>query len=133
MACGARSSRVRRRRCQKELLPKQPEALAGRGLRRVVNATGVVLHTNLGRSVLSERAALAAYDAATGYSNLEYDLHSGARGSRYDHAVPLLTEVTGAEDALVVNNCAGATLPALAAVVASKGSEAPEVIVLAVS
>ena len=103
--------------------------LAGRGLRRVVNATGVVLHTNLGRSVLSERAALAAYDAATGYSNLEYDLHSGARGSRYDHAVPMLRELTGAEDALVVNNCAGATLLALAAVVASKGSEAPEVIV----
>jgi L-seryl-tRNA(Ser) seleniumtransferase len=103
--------------------------LAGRGLRRVVNATGVVLHTNLGRSVLSERAALAAYDAATGYSNLEYDLQSGARGSRYDHAVPLLKELTGAEDALVVNNCAGATLLALAAVVASKGSETPEVIV----
>jgi L-seryl-tRNA(Ser) seleniumtransferase len=103
--------------------------LAGRGLRRVVNATGVVLHTNLGRSVLSERAALAAYDAATAYSNLEYDLRSGTRGSRYDHAVPLLRELTGAEDALVVNNCAGATLLALAAVVASKGSEAPEVIV----
>jgi L-seryl-tRNA(Ser) seleniumtransferase len=103
--------------------------LAGRGLRRVINATGVVLHTNLGRSVLSERAALAAYDAATGYSNLEYDLRSGTRGSRYDHAVPLLRELTGAEDALVVNNCAGATLLALAAVVASKGSEAPEVIV----
>jgi L-seryl-tRNA(Ser) seleniumtransferase len=103
--------------------------LAGRGLRRVVNATGVVLHTNLGRSVLSERAALAAYDAATGYSNLEYDLRSGTRGSRYDQAVPLLRELTGAEDALVVNNCAGATLLALAAVVAPKGLEAPEVIV----
>src|SRR3712207_688457 len=103
--------------------------LSGRGLRRVVNATGVVLHTNLGRSILSERAALAAYDAATGYSNLEYDLYSGARGSRYDHAVPLLRELTGAEDALVVNNCAGATLLALAAVVASKGSQAPEVVV----
>ena len=103
--------------------------LAGRGLRRVVNATGVVLHTNLGRSVLSERAALAAYDAATGYSNLEYDLRSGTRGSRYDHAVPLLRELTGAEDALVVNNCAGATLLALSAVVASKCSETPEVIV----
>src|SRR5918995_1537806 len=102
--------------------------LTTRGLRRVVNATGVVLHTNLGRSVLSERAALAAYDVATGYSNLEYDLHSGARGSRDDHAVPLLRELTGAEDALVVNNCAGAALLALAAV-ASKGSEAPEVIV----
>ena len=103
--------------------------LTGRGLRRVVNATGVVLHTNLGRSVLSERAALAAYDAATGYSNLEYDLRSGTRGSRYDHAVPLLRELTGAEDALVVNNCAGATLLALAAVIASKASGTPEVIV----
>jgi L-seryl-tRNA(Ser) seleniumtransferase len=103
--------------------------LAGRGLRRVVNATGVILHTNLGRSVLSERAALAAYEAATRYSNLEYDLRSGGRGSRYDHAAVLLRELTGAEDALVVNNCAGATLLALAAVVASKASEAPEVIV----
>ena len=103
--------------------------LTTRGLRRVVNATGVVLHTNLGRSVLSEQAALAAYNAATGYSNLEYDLRSGSRGSRYDHAVPLLRELTGAEDVLVVNNCAGATLLALSAVVASKASEVPEVIV----
>jgi L-seryl-tRNA(Ser) seleniumtransferase len=103
--------------------------LTGRGLRRVVNATGVVLHTNLGRSVLSGRAALAAYEAATRYSNLEYDLRSGSRGSRYDHAVPLLRELSGAQDALVVNNCAGATLLALAAVVASKASDAPEVIV----
>src|SRR5829696_3088947 len=103
--------------------------LTGRGLRRVVNATGVVLHTNLGRSVLSERAALSTYTATTGYSNLEYNLLSGTRGSRYDHAVPLLRELTGAEDALVVNNCAGATLLALAAVVASTASEVPEVIV----
>ena len=103
--------------------------LAGSGLRRVVNATGVILHTNLGRSVLSERAALAAHEAATNYSNLEYDLRSGARGSRYDHAVPLLRELTGAEDALVVNNCAGATLLALSALVTSEASEAPEVIV----
>ena len=103
--------------------------LARGGLVRVVNATGVILHTNLGRSVLSERAALAAHEAATNYSNLEYDLRSGARGSRYDHAVPLLRELTGAEDALVVNNCAGATLLALSAVVASEASQTPEVIV----
>ena len=104
--------------------------LSGRGLRRVVNATGVILHTNLGRSVLSERAAAAVATAATGYSNLEYDVPSGSRGSRYDHAVPLLKALTGAEDALVVNNCAGATLLALAAVVsdAAPGGE-PEVIV----
>ncbi len=110
--------------------------LEGRGLRRVVNATGVVLHTNLGRSVLSKRAVEAAVEAATSYSNLEYDLAAGKRGSRYDHAVPLLKEVTGAEDALVVNNCAGATLLALSAVVAGTtdedGNDAsgePEVIV----
>ncbi len=95
--------------------------LARRGLRRVINATGVVLHTNLGRSVLSRRAAEAAYVAATGYSNLEYDLGRGKRGSRYDHAVSLLTDLTGAEDALVVNNCAGAALLALTAV--ARGGE----------
>ena len=104
--------------------------LSGRGLRRVVNATGVVLHTNLGRSVLSERAAAAVAAASTGYSNLEYDVPSGSRGSRYDHAVPLLKALTGAEDALVVNNCAGATLLALSALVADAGAPGePEVIV----
>src|ERR671914_2391542 len=102
--------------------------LTGRGLRRVVNATGVILHTNLGRSVLSERAAAAVAEAARNYSNLEYDLASGTRGSRYDHAVPLLKELTGAEDALVVNNCAGAALLALSTVVAG-APEAPEVVV----
>ena len=105
--------------------------LSGRGLRRVVNATGVILHTNLGRSVLSERALEAAIRTATSYSNLEYDLNAGDRGSRYDHAVPLLKELTDAEDALVVNNCAAATLLALSAVVAeaSDAPGEPEVIV----
>ncbi len=104
--------------------------LSGRGLGRVVNATGVILHTNLGRSVLSEQAVAAVAEAATRYSNLEYDLSFGGRGSRYDHAVPLLKELTGAEDALVVNNCAGATLLALAAVVAeADGAGEQEVIV----
>jgi L-seryl-tRNA(Ser) seleniumtransferase len=102
--------------------------LSGRGPRRVVNATGVVLHTNLGRSVLSERAAAAVAEAAKNYSNLEYDLASGTRGSRYDHAVLLLKELTGAEDALVVNNCAGATLLALSALVAG-ALETPEIVV----
>jgi L-seryl-tRNA(Ser) seleniumtransferase len=92
--------------------------LSGRGLGRVINATGVVLHTNLGRSVLSGRAVAAVTAMARGYSNLEFDLASGGRGSRYDHAVPLLKELTGAQDALVVNNCAGATLLALSALVA---------------
>jgi len=112
------------------ILQTASRILSNRGLRRVVNATGVILHTNLGRSVLSERAALAAWEAATSYSNLEYDLASGGRGSRYDHAVPLLRELTGAEDALVVNNCAGATLLALSAIVAdAAGDSKPEVIV----
>src|SRR5829696_7702115 len=117
---------------EEAVLTLASKILAGRGLRRVVNATGVVLHTNLGRSVLSERAVEAAAAAATSYSNLEYDVVSGRRGSRYDHAVPLLRELTGAEDALVVNNCAGATLLALCAVVAEAVAEAagePEVIV----
>ena len=114
---------------EKAVIDMASGLLAGRGLVRVVNATGVILHTNLGRSVLSERALLAAREAATGYSNLEYDLLSGDRGSRYDHAVALLRELTSAEDALVVNNCAGATLLALSALVASEDSEAPEVIV----
>jgi L-seryl-tRNA(Ser) seleniumtransferase len=103
-------------------------SLSDRGLRRVVNATGVVLHTNLGRSVLSENAVAAAVEAANRYSNLEYDVAAGQRGSRYDRAAPLLRELTGAGDALVVNNCAGATLLALAAVAAGDGGEA-EVIV----
>jgi L-seryl-tRNA(Ser) seleniumtransferase len=114
---------------EKAVVDAASSRLAGGGLVRVVNATGVILHTNLGRSVLSERAVLAAGEAATGYSNLEYDLLSGRRGSRYDHAVPLLRELTGAEDALVVNNCAGATLLALSALAAPQASEAPEVIV----
>ncbi len=121
---------------EETVLAVAAKLLAGRGLRRVVNATGVVLHTNLGRSVLSGRAVEAVVEVATSYSNLEYDLTAGKRGSRYDHAVPLLKEITGAEDALVVNNCAGATLLALSAVVAgtsageiAEASGEPEVIV----
>ena len=75
---------------EEAVLAVAAEVLSGRGLRRVVNATGVVLHTNLGRSVLSKGAVERAVAAATSYSNLEYDLDAGRRGSRYDHAVPLL-------------------------------------------
>jgi L-seryl-tRNA(Ser) seleniumtransferase len=81
----------------------------------VLNATGVVLHTNLGRAPLAPAAVAAAAAVAGSYSNLELDLSTGARGSRSDHGRSLLRELTGAEDALVVNNAAGALLLALAA------------------
>jgi L-seryl-tRNA(Ser) seleniumtransferase len=83
-------------------------------LRRVLNATGVVLHTNLGRAPLSDRAIARLRDAA-GYCNLELDLEAGERGSRYEPVVALLQQLTGAEDAMVVNNCAAAVLLALTA------------------
>ncbi|HEY2377058.1 MAG TPA: L-seryl-tRNA(Sec) selenium transferase [Gemmatimonadaceae bacterium] len=82
-------------------------------LRPVINATGVVLHTNLGRAPLPEAAVAAIASVASGYSNLEYDIETGARGSRYVHCAALLRELTGAEDALVVNNCAAALVLAL--------------------
>jgi L-seryl-tRNA(Ser) seleniumtransferase len=82
-------------------------------LRPVINATGVVLHTNLGRAPLARAAIEAMVAVSAGYSNLEYDLDAGARGSRYDHCAALLRELTGAEDALVVNNGAAALVLAL--------------------
>ena len=82
-------------------------------LQRVVNATGIVLHTNLGRAPLPAAALEAIAHVTSGYSNLEYDLEEGARGSRYTHCAALLRELTGAEDALVVNNCAAALVLAL--------------------
>jgi len=81
-------------------------------LRPVINGTGVVLHTNLGRAPLA-RTAIEAMEGAQGYSNLEYDLDAGARGSRYDHCAALLRELTGAEGAVVVNNGAAALVLAL--------------------
>jgi L-seryl-tRNA(Ser) seleniumtransferase len=79
------------------------------GVRRVINATGVIIHTNLGRAPLSERAAAAMTDAS-GYSAIEYDVQKGLRGSRGAKALSLLKLLTGAEDALAVNNCAAAAL-----------------------
>src|SRR5437868_7016183 len=93
------------------------ELAAARGarLRRAINATGVIIHTNLGRAPLAREALERVGTVAGGYSNLEYDLREGGRGSRQDHVAPILRRLTGAEAALVVNNNAAAVLLALAA------------------
>jgi L-seryl-tRNA(Ser) seleniumtransferase len=90
-------------------------ALRSPHLRRVLNATGILVHTNLGRAPLAEAALARVVEVARGYSNLEYSLGEGRRGSRQDHVVSLLRRLTGAEAALVVNNNAAAVLLALAA------------------
>ena len=79
-------------------------------LRKVINATGIILHTNLGRACISDRAAAAAREVAQSYSTLEYNLEAGRRGTRYSHVEELLCKLTGAESALVVNNNAAAVL-----------------------
>ena len=88
--------------------------------RRVINAAGVVIHTNLGRAPLSVAAREAALAVSAGYSDLEYDLERGERGSRHAHPEPLLQLLTGAEAAVVVNNNASAVLLALAALTAGR-------------
>lgn len=96
------------------------DAQAAPVMRPVINATGVVLHTNLGRSPLHEDAARAAYEAARGYLNLELDLTTGKRASRQENVRAGLKAVTGGESATAVNNCAAATVIALRAVAAGK-------------
>ena len=95
----------------------ESELAAARGarLRSAINATGVIIHTNLGRAPLAREALERVSAVAGGYSNLEYDLGEGGRGSRQDHAAPILRRLTGAEAALIVNNNAAAVLLALAA------------------
>ena len=86
------------------------KGLGSPNLRRVINATGVVLHTNLGRAPLSEAVLQRLKDVGGRYSNLEYDLSKGRRGLRYVHVEDLLCRLSGAEAAMVVNNNAGAVL-----------------------
>ena len=108
-----------------DLLARARERLARTqqpSLRRVINATGVIVHTNLGRAPLAQAARDAVTQAAQGYSNLEWDAETGTRGSRHAHVEHLLTELTGAEAALAVNNGAAAVLLAAAAL-AGPGKE----------
>ena len=107
-----------------ERLRQELEAAREARLRRALNATGVIVHTNLGRAPLAEAALERVHEVGRGYSNLEYDLSAGARGSRQDHVAGVLRRLTGAEAALVVNNNAAAVLLALAAL-----AEGREVIV----
>jgi L-seryl-tRNA(Ser) seleniumtransferase len=98
------------------------ERLHEYGLRRVINATGIILHTNLGRAPLCKEALERIVEVSRGYSNLEIDLAAGKRGLRYDHVRGILCELTGAEDALVVNNNAAAVLLVLSTL--ARGREA---------
>lgn len=108
----------------RERLREELRAARAPRLRRVINATGVIVHTNLGRAPLAAAALAQVTEAARGYSNLEYDVEAGRRGSRQTHVAELLHRLTGAEAALVVNNNAAAVLLALAAL-----AEGREVIV----
>jgi L-seryl-tRNA(Ser) seleniumtransferase len=101
---------------------RRGRALLQPSLRKVVNASGTLLHTNLGRAPLATSALRAMQEVAEGYSNLEFDLVKGERGQRYSHVESLLTRLTGAEAALVVNNNSGAVLLALTAL--GQGREA---------
>ena len=91
-----------------EMMTTRWNAERSRGIKRVINATGVIIHTNLGRAPLSEAALAAISNEAAGYCTLEYDLVTGRRGRRGRSVEELLVELTGAGDALVVNNCAAA-------------------------
>jgi len=98
-----------------DIIARRVQAALRPSLRPIINATGVIIHTNLGRAPLSAAAIAAMQEVGAGYSNLEYDLEAGQRGSRYTHATDLLRRLTGAEAALVVNNNAAATLLILTA------------------
>ncbi|BDG03046.1 L-seryl-tRNA(Sec) selenium transferase [Anaeromyxobacter oryzae] len=110
---------------ERDVLARLEEAARG-SLRPVVNATGVVIHTNLGRAPLSSAAIDAMRRAAEGYTNLEYDLEAGERGDRYGHAEAPLCRLTGAEAAVVVNNNASAVMLALAALMDAPPARGPD-------
>ena len=97
------------------ILEKIYKAEQTKRIQRVINATGVIIHTNLGRAPLSEKAVRAIAENASRYCNLEYDLETGKRGKRGERAENLLAEITGAESALIVNNCAAACILVLTA------------------
>lgn len=102
-------------------IQKRIEDLSAFSLKPVINATGIVIHTNLGRSVLSDKIMENVKKVACGYSNLEYDLEKGQRGKRYSHIQRLTNEITGAESSLIVNNNAAAVFVCLSAL--AKGKE----------
>lgn len=96
------------------------EKLTSLNMKKVINGTGTILHTNLGRAVINEETAERIKNLVTGYSNLEYDLESGTRGSRYSHFEKIITKITGAEAAMAVNNNAAAVLLILSALAKDK-------------
>ncbi|AOY76883.1 L-seryl-tRNA(Sec) selenium transferase [Clostridium formicaceticum] len=98
----------------------QSEKFMAMNLRKVINATGVVLHTNLGRALLSDEIKEEVWSVAAGYSNLELNVDTGKRGSRYSHVVELIKYLTGADDALVVNNNAAAVMLVLSTMAKEK-------------
>lgn len=105
----------------KEAVQSKIELSLKNNLKPVINASGIIIHTNIGRSVLSEFAAKSIYDVARQYSNIEFNLKEGKRGSRYDHVEELLTILTGSEGGMVVNNNAAAVMLALSTM--AKGRE----------
>lgn len=121
IACGTRTVPVIMAEIIAEVKTRS-EILMQPSLRRVINATGIIIHTNLGRSILADEAVAAVHEVAHTYSTLEYDVDSGERGSRHSHIEDLLCELTGAEAAFAVNNNAAAVMMCIAAF--SKDKEA---------
>ncbi len=105
-----------------EMISQETSRISGMNLRPVINGTGVVMHTNLGRSPIAEEVYNAVRSVATGYSNLEFDLSEGERGSRGTHTEALISELTGAESAMIVNNNAAAVMLAISSL--ANGREA---------